>query len=420
MKKKWTKCRLALSIVFALVPSVLLSQVQSSLSPDDYSGVGIDVNLEKARLSALNALTQQIQVFVSSSFENRTTEINRGLDQRTYSNVVARSVIDLRDVKERSERLEDGSFRVTKYVSKDAVKEMFGRRRERILEHLRIAQQELLGSRLNLGSSLKHFYWAYLLARLYPDTLSFSISIDSAKRGRSTNLAVEVPNVLESLIKQLEFRPIKRIEDEIIVWKYGATLNRRPIASLQFNYFDGMGQTEGEVKDGEVKIALFFSKKENREREIVIDVEFKYAGEMDEILHLADTLRTSTTIPNTFTVLIPGGSEIPAVSKPVSLPPERKPPISLPKPLSDLISTGNDFSMTIKKVNTLVKQNKILAGSAKDFESLEGMYGLILGPEGIAAVVKCDKGKYYDASTGKLIDLKGFAGKKITWIEVFK
>lgn len=393
----------------------LFSQTQNVSTSLYYVGEGIDKSQEQARLYALNALMQQIQVFLASSFEHKTSELAKVFRQSTSLTIIARSIMQLRDVQEKLDKQEDGFFHVTKYVTKEAVSRMFAQRRQQVLEHLQIADRELSfcdqNTSCDVGVVLKHYYWAYLLAHLYPDTISFG-----ALRKNYSSVLVGAPDLLESLIKKVSIQAARRIKDQMIVWQCAATVTGSPISHLLYSYFDGMGQTDGEIRDGQTKLTLFFSDEVDRQREVVLEIEYKYADEMDATLRLADSLVAKGAIPNTVTLVIPGSSETKFLSK---SPPETvKAVVQLPQPLRDLLADQNSFEETMKTIERLARQGKIIPGSAKDFESLDGLYGVVLDPHGLSGIIRCEKGKYFDALSKDVVDLRKFAGKRITWIEV--
>jgi hypothetical protein len=224
------------------------------------------------------------------------------------------------------------------------------------------------------------------------------------------------------------------IDDETIVWNFKVEVNKKPVASLHFDYFDGMGQTEADVKNGGTKLTFFFSKKEVREREVILGIEYRYADEMDELTRAVDSLISVEALPNKITTVLPAGLSKTAIvvgtSNPDTreVPKETKPPVTkpsktqstLPIVLQEILAVGNNFNTVRIKLDSLARRNKIILGSAADFESLQGLYGLVLGPEGVLALISFKDKKYFDARTGKEADLTKYSGKRITWIEVLK
>jgi hypothetical protein len=305
---------------------------------------------------------------------------------------------------------------------------MFELRRQKILELIRVGERELQGETVHLGSALKNFYWALLLGRLYPDTLSFTVRLDATTPLPYANVHTGISNIFDRLFRELKFVPEKMIDDEAIVWRYRVHMKNKPVDALHFEYYDGMGQTEGDVKDGGTKLTFFFSRKDVREREVSVGIDYRSDEEMDEFTRAADSLMSVGALPNKITIILPAGPTPPP-------PKEEKPPVESPKPppqpvpqpqhilptvLQELLIVGSDFNAVRVKLDSLARRNRIILGSATDFESLQGLYGLVLGPEGVLALLSVKDKKYFDAVTGKEADLTKFAGKRITWIEVLK
>ncbi|MCX6132210.1 MAG: hypothetical protein NTU47_00240 [Ignavibacteriales bacterium] len=412
------------SVLAVFLGSVQLSLAQNQEIPDSlyYSSVGIDRNLDRARAYALNGLTQEIQVLISSSFENRSAETNAQLEQSTVSRVITRSITDLKDVREIMKITPEGLFRVVKYIPKSAVKQMFEIRRQRIQELIAIGERELQGEPVRLGAALKNFYWALLLSQLYPDTLSFSVRLDATTPLLYANVHSGISNIFDRILRELKFVPEKLIEDESIVWQYRMQVKNKPVDALHFEYYDGMGQTEADVKDGRTKLTFFFSKKDMREREVVVGIDYRSVEEMDELTRAADSLMSANALPSKITIVLPAGPipPPPKEEKPPVEPPRPRPQQVLPAVLQEILAVGSNFNAVRIKLDSLARRNRIILGNANDFESLQGLYGLVLGPEGVLALLVVKDQKYLDARTGNEIDMKRYGGKRITWIEILK
>ena len=141
----------------------------------------------------------------------------------------------------------------------------------------------------------------------------------------------------------------------------------------------------------------------------MLSVEYAYADEMDELLQFAHQSRGNTTIANTLLFTLQG-------EKPQhTLPPPRDSvqTTTLPAPIAALLSVKENVENVLNTLQKLVKENKIIAGSAKDFETTDGLYGCIVGKEGIIALIKAEKQQYFDAESGNAVQLKTYAGKRI-------
>ncbi|MCX6135875.1 MAG: LPP20 family lipoprotein [Ignavibacteriales bacterium] len=404
MTKKWL-------LLFFIFPLAIFSQV-AKISPQNYYiGYGHGQDLEKARSDAYHSLTQQIQVFVTSAINRRVTEDDKVLTENTVLSTITKSSLQLTDVAEIVEN-ENNEYRVTKFISKENISKMFDIRRKKIIEHLNISESELFATSnsINLGVVLKNYYWALILSRIYPDTISYPFQQDRNNAPQtSSQLAATLPNRIESIINAVVFTPINKIDDEYVVWKCRVDYQSRSVGNLNFSFFDGEGQTEGRVVNGETKLSFYF--KDNREREIDLKIDFKYEDEMDELLHLAEGVSADIKIPSNKNIVFSGLKLLPKRDKVKD---------SIPPVISELLKCRNDLQKTMQCLRDLAKQNKIIVGNDSTFISKERLYRLVLGEQGIIAFLQFKEKKYYDLMTQRYVLTKDYAGKRMTWIEVLK
>ncbi|MBS4029146.1 MAG: LPP20 family lipoprotein [Ignavibacteriales bacterium] len=399
--------------IFSTLFLLLLFQyfLYSQNNNEYYTGISQNIDVEKAKQDALKNMLEQIQVFVSSSVKRKLQETNTTLTDTTSVEVIAKSSMQLQEVQEEITKDANDIFHVKKFVAKEMVKKMFAQRKQKILEHLQLAQSEI--EKGNVGTALKNYYWALLLSEIYPDTISFSF----ANGKTSSNLSAAIPNEMENIVREIKFRATKKIDDENIVWKCNAEYKGKPITNLNFEYFDGQGQSQQEVHNGETKLTFYFSKTENKEREVLLNVNYTYEDEMDELLQLAQSFHNKSTIANTVMFTLPGEKEKREQHSADSV--QLNVNSRLPAPISMLL-TAKSFEEVTATLNALAKKNKIIFGSAKDFESREGLYAAVVAQNGIVALLKFEKGKYFDATTGNETDITQFAGKRMIWIEMLK
>lgn len=397
------------SFLSLLLVQGILSQNKPLSDVEYYVGVSEGMDLAKVRSDAYHSLVQQIQVFVTSEIRTSKRESGQFSIDSTSLNTIARSSIILTDVGEIVENVNGELFRVKRFVSKESVKKMFELRRQRMLDFVRIADDEISSNNsaaaVNVGLTLKNYYWALLLAQITPDVTASSIS-------------AQLPNKIEAVARNIVFRAMKRIDDENVVWKYGVEYKGRRVSNLRYSFFDGMGQTDAEVTKGETKLTFYFPGRDDREREIDLTLEYRYEDEMDELVRLADSTLGGRSMPTTVVLMVPGekGTE-PA---PLPRPPHEKVSILIPQALRPLLADHKNFEETKGILDKLVKEGKIITGRANDFETLDGLYALVVGREGVLALLQCVKGKYYNAQAETEVTLREFAGKRIVWIDLLR
>ena len=403
---------LFLAFLFVLA-GVSLSRAQQ-FSDAYYTGSGEGSNLETARQAARQNLSQQIQVFIFSSFQHTVAESAGVVNQKTAASTIARSVVMLKDVVEKVSEAGGGRVLVTMSVSKASVRQMFNERRDRLLQHVRIAHEELArkdNAGVNIGLALKNLYWAKLLAGIQPDTVWY----DNLQGSRSLATA-GLPGEIESVIGDITAVPLRQIDDQPVTWKCNVSYHGMPVRNLRFEFHDGVGTTLGEVSNGQTQLSLYFPG--GGERDIPLSVDYRYEDEMDELLLLADSL-ASGHAANTGVLLRLSGSPVPKGGQPPPPAVNTATP-SLPPPLLALWKVKANPGMVLQAMKTLVKQGKIIVGTKTDFESTEGLYVAAISRDGLHGLLQCKKEKFFDAVTGVERSLQDFAGDKITWIEVLK
>ena len=385
----------------AILGNLLLSQ-----NSGDYIGSAIGKDLESARNSALNNLVQQIQVFVVSKSATEKSESKNFLKDSTFINTVAQSFMNLNDVKESVETKDDGYYLVTKTVSQASVQKMFKERKKQIFDYLseaeRILTEQNAVSFVALQPALDNYFQAYLLSLIYPETVSHVFN------NRTTTVSVGIPNALGEISRSIEFVAVKQIEDEYIVWKYRVNYKGKEVSHLRYSYFDGMGQTDGEVTNGETQMTLYYPSKEKKGRIVQVQIEFLPEDELDNTLGMAKKFLNTSILQKTFSVAIPGDRII--VQKVVKI----------PDALQELVKAQSSFENVLDELKKLVGKGEIVQGRASDFETLNGLYCVVVDKPGLVALLRNDDSKYFDFISQKEVQLKDFIGKRIMWFELLK
>ena len=393
---------LRLFLCLCLLTAYSYGQTPTS-SPEFYEGTAEGESLDAARISALNNLGQQVQVFISATFKFITVDKDTAVQQSVVASTVARSALGLRDVQEVVERV-GNRYRVRKYVSRTSVAEMFAQRRLRILELLRNAEQELAvtGIPVNIGLVLKNYYWALLLAEIHPDKVMFTPA------GSTTPQLVItwIPAEIESVSKGVVVKPEKWVKDEGTVWHCSAQYRSKPISGLQYEYFDGVGQTIGDVIGGQTTMTLFFKDDSIRAKECELIVEYRNREEMDELLRLADSVSADRRLKTNIRVEFPRTA------------PPRLP--DLPRVIQELERAGESTESLLKALNTFESHSRIVSSNSSRFESLEGLYGLVLNQSGLELILRCEKGTTIEARSGAHVHLTGKPDRRIIWVEVLE
>jgi hypothetical protein len=375
---------------------ILVRCSAQDLPGESYKYTAENIDLSKAQSDALNGLVQQIQSFVKAVLKHEKSEVNGTLRDSTASSVIAISSVKLTNVQEKVEKSSTGVYQVTKYISKAAVQEMFNQRKARILELLDVAQIELSNCRrigsINLEIVFKDLYWANLLTSIHPYQITYSLKDETGEVLRNSSDVLEgIRYLFESISSKIQVVQMNRIEESNLVWKCRFEYSGIPISSLNFSFYDGVGQT----------------------------IEYKAEDEMDELLQLAEEMTQAKFSAKAILLTLKAeGKKQPAVTDETVVPRRDTVGNGIPKPLQEVISQGTSMKTALEALRTMVKKRMIIVGRREDYDSLDGVYGLVLDESGIIALIIEHKGKWMDLIHSKTVETKELIGKKITWIDV--
>ena len=405
---------------------IVLPCTAQDRSGDKYTYTAENGDLSKAQSDALNGLVQQIQSFVKTVLKHEKSEVNGKLQDSTASSVIAFSSVKLTNVQETVEKTSAGTFRVTKFIAKTAVQEMFNQRKVRIIELLDVVQTELsnckkVGS-INLEIVFKDLYWAYLLASIHPYQITYDLKDETGQVLRnSTDVLEGIRYLFETISSKIQVVHMSRIEESNLVWKCQFEYAGIPISSLNFSFYDGVGQTDGKIKNGQSILTFFFPEKEKKEREVDLAIEYKAQDEMDELLQLAEEVTQAKFSAKT--ILLTMKAEVKKQTAPVKEPAGANIDTArnkIPMTIQEIITQGTSLKATLESLRSMVKKKRIIVGRREDYDSLDGIYGLVLDESGILALIIEEKGKWLDLMHAKTVETKDLIGKKITWIDVLK
>lgn len=200
-------------------------------------GEGTGRTLNFADREALESLLQEIQVKITQENEMRVVNEQRSADSanttikfesvmKTYSSA---SITNTHRMV-----LENGPemYRVLRYVKKSEIDRIFNFRKDRVKELVQIAHQAL--QQMQVGDALRHYYWADVLAHSlrYPENAKIS---DEA--GNEYTAITWIPQRMNEIFRNLTTDILKKDEN---VYEMGFFYKRKPVASLDFTYFDGV------------------------------------------------------------------------------------------------------------------------------------------------------------------------------------
>ncbi|HHJ52669.1 MAG TPA: hypothetical protein ENJ89_05700 [Caldithrix abyssi] len=213
-----------------------------------YYGQGVAETMDEARDQALSELTSQIAVRVASTFQRNLKETSdQKLEESVESILKTHSTATLHNVKIDAQPTADGLISVFCYLEKSEVAKIFEERKKLIAEIAEKAQR--FADNDNYAFALKYYYFATILLKSLPDE---NMVYDGV------NYTNELPVRINQLINSVRF---EFLEDEYISDKereitLRVTANGRPVALLDFFFWDGTHQVAVQARDGMATLTL--------------------------------------------------------------------------------------------------------------------------------------------------------------------
>jgi len=264
--------------LFILCTFLFAQNRQEIISSGDYFyGSAVSSNAQEARHQAVEELTAQIAVRVSSSFENKIASSGNSLDDNVKSVLRTHSSATLKNVKSMKEMTADGSIEVFCYLSKKEVVKVFNERKKLIYDMYQKAKQNEEAG--NFASSLKLYYFSLLLLNSLPEQNVVY---------KDVNFTTDIPEKINNIIDNIRFKVVKDIklsdkEREITVQiKYPDV----PVSNLDFTFWDGSNQVSVQGRDGLASFQLFGASAAFDDLKLII--KYAYYESRDEYNVLAD------------------------------------------------------------------------------------------------------------------------------------
>ena len=418
-------------ILNLLLFCTVYGQIENYHESDYYIGMAEGNTLDAARNNAMSNLIQKIQVFVSSNMERTLQENNTGFSDSTSIKTISNSFIVLRDVDEIVENIGLNRFKVFKVIKKQIVREIFKQRLETIKGYLDQAEVELLCNKkmINIGFVLKNYYWAYLLSSVTPDTMTYTFKYDISKSPiNTTSISQTSLQAINYIIGNIIYKPIKKIESENITWKYQVTYFTKLVESFDYSYFDGIGEMLGDVKNGETILDFYFNNNNIKdEKEFSITPEISAEDQMDNLLKtIHDFYKTKILSLRIKCEIVNDGESVSDninVGEKNPVEPTEMDSIKddvTPSVINLLLTYTNELETFLIEMQNFEKKGEIVTGYARDFESLNNLYAVIVEDNNVVALIKHINGKCFDYLNDKNRTLQDYAGKKILWFEILR
>lgn len=232
---------------------------------------------------ALAGLSEQIIVHVSSAIRNERSDSERNFNSlvQTYSNTTLPNCRRL--------ILENGpkKYRVLRYIETSELRKVFKNRENKILSMIEVARKA--ENEMKLDQALKYYYWALCLTEslIYPSSLK-CFDDDGVEQVAQVWLPLKIQGILRDL--KVVFDGF--VDEEKIDGRLSITYFGKPVASLDYSYFDGVAWSAlNSAHDGMGVIELRANteiSKINFKIEYTYECEAHIDNEVQQVLDLLD------------------------------------------------------------------------------------------------------------------------------------
>ncbi len=257
---------LMLISIFMVVGWLLAMDENELMSSNDYIwGRGEDEDYGVAEQGALTNLSEQISVTVESRFLRQVEEINKTVkagEEKVELNEYAARIVNTYSgsfLKE-TEKIfippnkKSKNFIVYKYIKRSEKDRLFASRRQRAEEFMSRGRRNR--ELLNINRALLDFYSGLLLITSHPGQDTIRVFEDCEEKNLLLLLDQELSETLAGITFESGNMSVLGNYKRINVQAY---YKGAEISNLQYCYFDGNGQIEGNILDGMGRIDLVSS-----------------------------------------------------------------------------------------------------------------------------------------------------------------
>ncbi len=227
-------------------------QAQQVMADDSYLyGTGFGNTYADADQRALQDLLSKISVSVSSSIDIKTEEVN--LNGQVDSKNVMQAVVNsyAHGALNNTENLQlsdEPEVQVMRYVKKTEVDKIFNERIERVRDYVRSG----MNSEKNgcIDDALRYYYWGYNLLKSVQHPGSVTVRVDGQEVHPLQWIPQHINDVMGGVTAQ-----VCSVEDNVmeLMIKYAD----KPVTSLEFCYYDGMGwSARTAARDGMAEVEM--------------------------------------------------------------------------------------------------------------------------------------------------------------------
>ncbi|MFO7896548.1 MAG: hypothetical protein R6U84_06430 [Candidatus Cloacimonadales bacterium] len=254
-----------------LLPNILAAQTIDEIKANDspwFWGEGKAIEREAAREQALQELSGNISVMVSSSFQNIISETNSEVDDFLESVVTTYTSASFTNLQPRVTKDEKGRYIFLYYLHQDELEEEYEERRQLIYDIYKNAETELANT--NISRALQYYYYSMILMNSVPEpNLSY----------QGENLRTIIPAKIQNIISGLDFfyAGDQRDSESLRTVIFDLEYDGKPVQELEFVYLERGTEYRSIAKDGKAFCELTGASVAYEDLDI--EIEYRFARE---------------------------------------------------------------------------------------------------------------------------------------------
>lgn len=259
------------------------------LNADYIWGEGLGSNLLEADQRAMADLISQISTRVESEFRSSTIETGKTLHEEVNLMVKSYAAATLTHTERIVEEV-SGETKVFRFLPRTAINDIFNERAERIKAFVEFADGHL--KRLEIGSSLKYYHWAYSLLRSHPEQNKLKIH---DANGTEHLLMPWLYNRLEEVLSGVQVKLVDSTQQgHFSLYQLEFLYRGQMVHNLDFDFWNGRDwKGPFTVKNG--KSLLEYPGKPDKF--IKLEIEYGYIYEAVHDKELYDLLQNQEVLP---------------------------------------------------------------------------------------------------------------------------
>jgi len=259
---------ICLALMFSLAVAVTEKEIISS--GKFYYGECTSDDESEAREKAMQRLSENISVTISSDFEDYLQESNGEVEAKTRSIINSYSNITLRNLQP-LKKIKGAEYYYMFYIHHDSLQVLYDERKNMICDIYNNAERMCLEN--NISGALQYYYYSIVLMNSIPESIIAY---------KNENLRTIIPAKIKKILSGITFTLIKDEKDEetrLLIFE--VVYNGKPVSQLEFTYLERNSEFSTVVRDGKAVCKLTGPSIDYKELDIKL--EYKFSKEKDII-----------------------------------------------------------------------------------------------------------------------------------------